>query len=221
MINKPRTAEAAPTGPTAALEQHELEALASHATAQTFPKNTVIINEGDRSDSIFITVSGKVKVFLHGEDGREVVLNMHGPGEYFGEMVLDEGPRSASVMTLEAAKFLVISKAEFRRFLSANPDFAMRLINRLMGRVRALTESVGSLALMDVYGRVARLLLDLAVEQDGRLVVAERLSQKDIADRVGASREMVSRIFKDLGAGGYIEVEQRRITINKDLPRRW
>lgn len=207
--------------PGSALEEHELSALAAHAVAQTFPKGAVIINEGDLSDSIFIITSGRVKVFLHGRDGREAVLNVHGPGEYFGEMVLDEGPRSASVMTLETSKFLVISKAAFRSFLSANPEFAMKLINRLVGRVRALTENVGSLALLDVYGRVARLLLELAVEHDGRLVVGERLTQKDIADRVGASREMVSRIFKDLVAGGYVEVEDRLIRIIRDLPPRW
>jgi CRP/FNR family cyclic AMP-dependent transcriptional regulator len=221
MMIKPRPDDTGSHHPSAALEPHELEALAAHATAQTFPKNTVIINEGDRSDSIFITVSGKVKVFLHGEDEREVVLNMHGPGEYFGEMVLDEGPRSASVMTVETSKFLVISKADFRSFLATHPDFAMKLINRLMRRVRALTDNVGSLALLDVYGRVARLLLELAVEQGGKHVISERLTQKDIADRVGASREMVSRIFKDLVAGGYIQVDDRIITINKDLPPRW
>jgi CRP/FNR family cyclic AMP-dependent transcriptional regulator len=221
MINKPRAAEPGAAHPSAALEAHELDALASHATAQSYPKNTIIINEGDRSDSIFITVSGKVKVFLHGEDGRDVILNMHGPGEYFGEMVLDEGPRSASVMTVEPSKFLVISKADFRKFLSANPDFAMKLINRLMRRVRALTDNVGSLALLDVYGRVARLLLEMSTEQGGKHVVSERLTQKDIADRVGASREMVSRIFKDLVAGGYIQVDDRVITINRDLPPHW
>lgn len=204
-----------------ALDESEIRALSAHAAVQSFPKHAVIVNEGDRSDSIFIIRSGRVKVFLHGKDGREVVLNVQGPGEYFGELVLDEGPRSASVMTLEPSKFFVISRADFRRFLSAHPEFAMKLINRLMQRVRALTENVGNLALLDVYGRVARLLLELAVEQDGKLVVTERLTQKDIADRVGASREMVSRIFKDLVAGGYIEVDHRRITVNKDLPQRW
>ncbi|MBI1964762.1 MAG: Crp/Fnr family transcriptional regulator, partial [Betaproteobacteria bacterium] len=170
------------------LDESELRALSAHAAVQTYPKHSVIINEGDRTDSIFIIASGKVKVFLHGGDGKEVILNIHGPGEYFGEMVLDEGPRSASVATLETSKFLIISKADFRRFLSEHPEFAMKLINRLMRRVRALTENVGSLALLDVYGRVARLLLELAVEQGDRLVVMEKLTQKDIADRVGASR---------------------------------
>jgi len=202
------------------LDQDELRALAAHAKVQSVPKNTVIINEGDDTDSIFIVISGRVRVFLHGRDGREVTLNTHGPGEYFGEMVLDEGPRSASVATLDASKFYVIPKAEFRRFLSAHPDFAMKLINRLMGRVRALTENVRNLALLDVYGRVARLLLDLAKDQDGRLVVAEKLTQQDIAERIGASREMVSRVFKDLVAGGYVSLEDRQITIHRDLPAR-
>jgi len=199
----------------------EINALSAHAAIQTFPKNAVIINEGDRSDSIFIVSSGRVKVFLHGGDGKEVVLNIHGPSEYFGEMVLDEGPRSASVATLETSKFLIISKADFRQFLSAHPDFAMKLINRLMHRVRALTQNVKSLALMDVYGRVARLLLELAVEQEGGLVVTEKLTQKDIADRVGASREMVSRIFKELVAGGFIVLDNKQIVVKKDLPLRW
>ena len=203
------------------LSEHELRALSAHATIQTFPKHAVIVNEGDQTDSIFIIRSGRVKVFLHNEEGREVVLNVHGPGEYFGEMVLDEGPRSASVVTLETSKFFIISKHEFTRFLAAHPDFATKLINRLMHRVRALTENVKNLALLDVYGRVARLLLGLAVEQEGRLVITEKLTQKDIADRVGASREMISRIFKELVAGGYVEVEKRRITINRDLPPRW
>src|SRR5262245_34377535 len=181
----------------------------------------VIINEGDRNDTIFIVASGRVKVFLHGRDGKEAVLNVHGPGEYFGELALDEGPRSASVATLEASKFYIIPKADFRRFLSAHPDFAMKLINRLMHRVRALTESVGNLALLDVYGRVARLLLELAVDQQGELVVMEKLTQKDIADRVGSSREMISRVFKELVAGGYIALKSKRIVILRDLPLRW
>lgn len=219
MPTKPSETAARPLLPD--LDESEIEALSACATVQTFKKNAGIISEGDLSDSIFIIQSGRVKVFLTDRDGGEVLLNIHGPGEYFGEMVLDEGPRSASVMTLEPSRFLVISKGDFRRFLSAHPDFAMKLINRLMRRVRALTENVGNLALLDVYGRISRVLHKLAVEQDGRLVVIEPLTQKDIASRVGASREMVSRILKDLVAGGYIRLEDKRIAILKDLPRRW
>jgi len=203
------------------LEDSELRALSSHASVESVPKHAVIVNEGDRSDSIFIILDGRVKVFLHNPDGREVILNVHGPGEYFGEMVIDEGPRSASVSTLEHSRFLVVAKDDFRKLLTANPGFALKLINRLMHRVRALTENIRSLALLDVYGRVARLLLDLAKDQDGQLVVVEKLTQQDIADRVGASREMVSRIFKDLATGGYITIENKQISINRDLPERW
>lgn len=135
-------------------------------------------------------------------------------------MALDEGPRSASVETLETSRFMIITKADFKALVIADPDFALKPINRLMLRVRALTENIRSLALLDVYGRVARLRLEMATEQDDRLVVAAKLTQQDIAERVGASREMISRIFKDLLAGGYITIEQRHIVINRDLPER-
>jgi CRP/FNR family cyclic AMP-dependent transcriptional regulator len=136
-------------------------------------------------------------------------------------MVLDGGPRSASVMTLEPARFAVIPKASFHGFLETHASFAAHLVERLIGRSRALTENVKSLALMDVYGRVARLLLDMAVDHKGQLVIEEKLTQQDIASRVGASREMISRIFKDLTAGGYISIDNKRITIHRNPPRHW
>ena len=136
-------------------------------------------------------------------------------------MALDEGPRSASIMTLEPSRFLTVPKSDFKDFLVRNPAFAVRLIEKLIHRARALTENVKSLALMDVYGRIARLLLELAVERDGKLVVAEHLTQKDIASRVGASREMVSLILKDLTAGGYIRHEGHTLVIERAPPSRW
>ena len=209
------------TGSAVQIEAHELRALSAHAREETFQKNVVIVNEGDQSNAIFVILSGRVKVFLRNASGREMVINVLGAGEYFGEMVIDEGPRSASVATLEQCRFLIITKADFKALVAANPDFALKLINRLMHRVRALTENIRSLALLDVYGRVARVLLELATRQDGPLIVAEKLTQQDIAERVGASREMISRIFKDLVAGGYISVKNKRVTINRDLPERW
>ena len=148
-----------------------------------------------------------------------MVINTLGPREYFGELVMDEGARSASIATLETSRFMIVTKKDFKGLVFSNPDFALKLINRLMQRVRALTDNIRSLALLDVYGRVARLLLDMAVEQDGRLVVPEKLTQQDIAERVGSSREMISRIFKDLVFGGYISIENKQITINRDLPQ--
>jgi len=203
------------------LSAGEIEALSPRAIKRSFPRRTVIINEEDSADSLYIIVSGKVKVFVADALGHEVTLRTQGSGEYFGEMMLDEGPRSASVMTLEPSTFLVIPKADLRQFLTENPAFAVRLVEKLIHRVRALTASVKSLALMDVYGRVAKLLLELAHEQDGYLVIEERLTQQDIASRVGASREMVSRILKDLSDGGYIALQRGRIILNRRLPSRW
>jgi CRP/FNR family cyclic AMP-dependent transcriptional regulator len=136
-------------------------------------------------------------------------------------MVLDEGPRSASVMTLEPTEFLVIPGEDFMEFVVKSPEFSLHLILKLIRRVRALTNEVKNLALMDVYGRVARMLLDLAVDRDGVLVIESRPTQQEMANRVGASREMISRILGDLTSGGYIEVERDRITIARALPRAW
>ena len=206
---------------SAHLNQEELGALSAQGIIKTFPKNTIIVSEGDETDSFYIIISGRVKVFVSDEEGREIVLATQEPGDYFGEMVLDGGPRSASVMTSEPSRFAVIPKKEFREFLRTHPEFSTHLIEKLIGRTRALTENVKSLALMDVYGRVARVLLELAVEDDGKLVIDEKLTQQDIASRVGASREMVSRIFKDLTAGGYISIDKKRITIHRSPPRHW
>ena len=208
-----------PPGET--LSSDEIATLSKKAVKRSFPKRAVIINEGDAADALYIIASGRVKVFAADADGREVVLDTPGPGEYFGEMMLDEGPRSASVMTLEASTFLVIPKDDLRQFLKDNPGFAVRLIEKLIHRVRALTASVKSLALMNVYGRVAGLLLELAEDRGGSWVIGERLTQQDIANRVGASREMVSRILKDLADGGYIAVQRKRIVINRKLPTHW
>ena len=203
------------------LTEAELRALSGQGAVKAFPKQTVIVSEGDETDSLYVILSGHVKVFLADESGREVVLGTQGPGEYFGEMVLYGGARSASVMTLEPSRFIVIPRRKVREFLRGQPEFAVRIIEKLIRRIRVLTASVKNLALMDVYGRVARLLLELAEEDRGNLVIGEKLTQQDVARRVGASREMVSKIFKDLAVGGYISVKQKRITIHKAPPRHW
>jgi CRP/FNR family transcriptional regulator, cyclic AMP receptor protein len=195
-----------------------LRAFSELASVRTFARNSVVLNEGDQTNSLYIVLTGRVKFFLSDARGREVVLGTAGAGEYFGEMALDEGPRSASVMTLEPSSFAVVPMADMRNALAAQPEFALHLITKLIRRVRALTENVRSLALMDVYGRVARLLLELAVERDGKMVIPERLTQQEIANRVGASREMISRIFRDLSHGGYISIDEGRISINKKPP---
>jgi CRP/FNR family cyclic AMP-dependent transcriptional regulator len=206
----------------AAMNDPMMRELALRGSVRSFPKNTVIINEGDRGDSMFVILSGKVKVYVSDDDGREMILDTYGAGDYVGEMSLDGRPRSASVMTIEPTSCSVVTRDALREAVASGPDFAMKLIDTLIDRARIATDNVKNLALMDVYGRVARLLLALAREQpDGKLVVPERMTQQDIADRVGASRDMISRILKDLTIGGYVSVVDRIITINRKPPARW
>jgi CRP/FNR family transcriptional regulator, cyclic AMP receptor protein len=200
----------------------DTQVLTRHGTVRSYPANAILINEGDLTDSLYVLLEGQVKVFASDESGKEVILGILGPGEYFGELSLvDDAPRSASVMTLGPVKLMMITKSEFKHCLAENPDMAFNLIRALTREVRALTDNIKSLALMDVYGRVAHTLLDLAVEKDGKLVVEQRLTHQDIANMVGASREMVSRILKDLSTGNYISVDNRSITINEKLPAGW
>jgi CRP/FNR family cyclic AMP-dependent transcriptional regulator len=201
--------------------ESELSALADRAVTRSYPKQAILVNEGDESDSLFLILAGRVKVYLSDESGKELILAIKGPGQYFGEMVLDDQPRAASVMTIEPAQFAILSRADFRAFLLRHSEVALQVIQNLIRVARGLNQNVRSLAMLDVYGRVARILLELAVEQGGKLVIPEKMTQKDIAARVGASREMINRILRDLTTGGYVTVEAGRITINKAPPARW
>lgn len=204
-----------------ALDAEELAEISRHATTRRFPAKAIVVTEGDETDSLFIVLEGRAKAYVSDETGREVVLSVMGPGEYFGELALDENPRSASVVTLEPCVMLTVPREDLDTFIHANPRFAAHFIRRLIGRIRSLTDNVRSLALMDAYGRVARLLLESAVTESGVQFIPERLTQTDIASRVGCSREMVSRIFKDLVLGGYIALEATRIVIHRKPPARW
>ncbi len=205
------------------LSEQELEALSISSSSRAFPKNTVVIHENDPADSLFIIESGKVKVYCSDKNGKEFIMNTQGEGDYFGELaLLDDSTRSASVRTVEKSSFCIIYKEDFSRVLDAHPDITRKLIRNLAARVRKLTADVKSLALQDVYGRVANVLTGLAEERgDGTQYIPEKLTQQDIADRVGASREMVARILKDLTIGDYIRFEGRHIIINARLPAKY
>ena len=205
------------------LSQEELEALSASSTSRSFPKNTVVIHENDPADSLFVIESGKVKVYCSDKNGKEFIMNTQGAGDYFGELaLLDDSTRSASVRTVEKCSFCIIYKEDFNRVLDEHPNIGRQLVRNLAQRVRKLTADVKSLALQDVYGRVANVLMDLSEERgDGTLYIPEKLTQQDIADRVGASREMVARILKDLTIGEYIRVEGRHIIINTRLPAKY
>lgn len=215
----PRTA--ASGDPFAPLGEQLLRDIAAAGVVRNYPKNAILINEGEVGDSLYIVLSGRVKVFASNAAGREVVIAFHGPGEYVGEMSLDGSPRSASVMTVEPTTCAIVNRASVREFLLAHPDFALNLIGKLIQRVRVTTENVKSLALTDVYGRLVRLITTLAVERDGVMAVPEKLTQQDIAERVGASRDMISRLLKDLVTGGYLSIADKKITILKKPPTAW
>jgi CRP/FNR family cyclic AMP-dependent transcriptional regulator len=204
-----------------ALTASELEEIAQHGVTRQYAARTVIVSEGERTDAIYIVLEGKVRAYVSDGEGREAVLSVIGPGEYFGEMAaLDEGPRSASVITVEPTRVAVVPSAELAEFVARSPAFAMHLIRGLIGRVRALTENVRSLSLMDAYGRIARLLLEEARVEAG-VQFMPRMTQAEIASRVGCTREMVSRILKELARGQYISVLPDRIVINRKPPAKW
>ncbi len=206
----------------AGLQREELETIERCAIVRRFPRNAVVIVEGDRSEALYVILEGRVKAYLTDAQGREIIVNVKEAGDYFGELAaLGDAPRAASVMTLEPSKFAIVPGAEFRSCLERNPDLAISMVETMARHIRRLTESVRDLALLDVYQRVARLLLKIAVEQDGKPVIAERLSHQDIANRTGASREMVGRVMRELAVGGYLTIEDRSIIIEKKLPTGW
>jgi CRP/FNR family cyclic AMP-dependent transcriptional regulator len=202
------------------LNDEELEVARSLAIEKSYPRNAVVLTEGEQGDSLFMIEAGRVKVFIGDEDGREIILKILGPGQFFGEMsMVDQQPRSASVTTLEPATFLILSHASFEAAVQKKPRIANLVLRVLAQRLRDADRKIGTLALMDVYGRVASTLLELAVHVDGKLVIREKLSQQEIANMVGASREMVNRVLKDLSERGFIAVESKSITIiNRELP---
>ena len=202
----------------AGLEEVQLGVLARAIVRTSFGRNATIIRAGDPTDSLYIVISGRLKVLMSDEQGREVILSILGRGEFFGEMgLLDDRPRSASVVTLEPCELLGISKTDFKRSLAENFDLSLTVMRGLVKRLREADGKIGSLALMDVYGRVARLLLEMADDVNGEKVVVKKLSKQDIAKMIGASREMVSRVMRDLQLGGYIEARGRSIVLRNNV----
>jgi CRP/FNR family cyclic AMP-dependent transcriptional regulator len=203
------------------MDQVDIETVAGQTVTRQFPKNTVIVSQGDDTDSFYVIVKGKVDVFLHNDKGKEIIINTLGESESFGELAPLGGiPRQASIITTEDSTFGIISRQVFMDALLVKPSIGMRIIDLLITRIQDLTEEVSSLALEDVYNRVVRVLYKHAAEV-GEKLVTEKLTQQDIASRVGATREMVHRILKELKTGGYISIEGKHITIEKKLPPGW
>ncbi len=204
------------------LKDEEIEALRKVAIIKNVRKNTILFSEGDESEFFYVILDGKVHVGINDEEGKEIIFSILGKGEYFGEMALTDGePRSAFVITKEPTRLFIISKKDFNELLLTNPDIMLNFLKGVQKRLRQASKKIESLALMDVYGRVARLLIQLAGSAEPGVTVAEKLTHQEIANMVGASREMVSRVLKELTNDGYISIIKKKITIHKPLPYKW
>ncbi len=196
--------------------------LAAPGGLRSFKKGELLVSEGDVAESVFVLVIGRLKVFTRDAKGRELVYNDMRPGEFFGEMLLDGGVRSASVKATEPAACIEIGFSELRNFMGQNPAFAEFVILTLIRRLRHATHQVRGLALNGVYERVVDFMKSEAVEQEGHLVIPSSLTQQEMASRVGATREMISHVVRDLHRGGFLAKDgRRRLVLIKEPPKRW
>ena len=181
-----------------------------------------MLRQGDVADSLFVIASGQVKVYMT-EGDREVILKTLSVGDFFGELpMLDMEPRSASVAAIERCHLQTLTYKALQRAMEGSPDIAKRVLETLAKRLRDADRKISTLALMDISSRVSRALLELAILSNGRMVVGEPYTQKDLAGMVGASREMVNRTLQDLQQAGYIDVQRKSITIlDQNLPTRY
>lgn len=196
--------------------------LSARGIVRSYRKNTIILNEGEPGDSLFVLLQGQVKVYATDENGREITYGTIHAGDYFGEMSLDGGPRSASVMTVEPCLCSLVPRSAVQQHLAEEPGFALQLVTQVIRRARSATETARQMALLDVYGRVIHTLEgEHGPASSQAPVQLTQITHQQIASRVGASREMVSRLLKDLEKGGYVELGIKRITLKKKLPARW
>ncbi|MEZ5479693.1 MAG: Crp/Fnr family transcriptional regulator [Thiolinea sp.] len=206
------------------LPEDQLDFLISITHQFTYPKGSILLTQGELSNSLFVVLEGRLKVFATAQDGRQTLLAFLGPGDFVGELsLLDDGPHASTVQTVEDTRTMLVTQDVFHRFVDTYPENLLPMLRILAARLRALDETICSLSTLDVYGRVARVLLQEAqdLESDG-LMRVPRMTHQDIAEMVGSSREMVSRIMKDLRQGGYIRLDsKKRILLQKKLPSRW
>jgi CRP/FNR family cyclic AMP-dependent transcriptional regulator len=199
-----------------------LRPLAQRAAIVAFERGELLIREGEHGDTLYIILAGRVRAFARDDRGREITYGSYGAGEYVGEMSLDGGPRAASVEATEPSWCGMVTRHTLAQHIAAHPEFAFELLGKLIRRARAATLSARQMALNDVYGRLVALLDELAVDRpDGRRRIERPLKQRELASMLGCSREMISRLLKDLEAGGYLALADGRLTIVKTLPARW
>lgn len=206
------------------LSDPDIGSLARLATRRRFPRDTVVFFENEEGDTFFMIVEGRIKVTILGDDGREIILSVLGPGDFFGEMaLLDNEPRSATTIAVEETELLTLQRVDFQSVLADNRSITSALIKVLTARLRRANHQISTLALLDVYGRVARVILDMAREEGKRLkdgrIAFRRATHQEIANRIGTTRETVTRMLKDLERQGLINVDGKEIVLQPDFER--
>jgi CRP/FNR family transcriptional regulator, cyclic AMP receptor protein len=204
----------------ASLSQEDLQATTQLFTVRSYPKGAIVATEGDRLDLFNIIISGRIQFFWHDEAGHQLKLGIDGPGGHYADVTLNGEPILMSVTALDDLRVASVPIAELKQLLLQYPQVGVVLLMDVVARLRRLVERTKTFTMEDVYGRVVRLLLAAAVETEGNLV-AEHLTHAEIGHRVGATREMVGRVLRDLARGGYVETARGRITILRKPPRRW
>jgi CRP/FNR family cyclic AMP-dependent transcriptional regulator len=206
------------------LTDQDIASLARHATRRHYPKDTVVFFENEEGDFFFTIVQGRIKVTILGDDGREIILSVLGPGEFFGEMaLLDNEPRSATTIAAEDSELVSLSRADFEGVLAHNPGIMSSLIKVLTARLRHANHQISTLALLDVYGRVARVIVEMARDDGKRLkdgrISFQRPTHQEIANRIGTTREKVTRMLKDLQRQNLIKVTGKEIVLEPDFEK--
>jgi CRP/FNR family transcriptional regulator, cyclic AMP receptor protein len=202
----------------------DLQVLADLGQQRSFRKDAIIVNEGETGDALYILIQGRVRVFSADTSGKEITLGTILAGDFFGEMSLDGGERSATVEALEPCLCAVVPNAHVLAYIRDNSEFAISLLQTTIIRARAATQAARDMALLDVYERLAQTLNHLAkvtVEDNMPKTIDPLITHSELASHVGASREMVSKLMKDLERGGYVQVNTRQITLLKKLPAKW
>jgi CRP-like cAMP-binding protein len=206
------------------LTEADFQSLAKVANRRRYPKDSVVFFENEQGDFFFMILDGRIKVTILGDDGREVILSLLGAGDFFGEMaLLDNEPRSATAIAVEDTELLSLHRNDFQNVLSDNRSITVGLIKVLTARLRRANHQISTLALLDVYGRVARVIVDMAREEGRRLkdgrIAFRRATHQEIANRIGTTRETVTRMLKDLERQGMIHIEGREIIVQPDFEK--
>ncbi len=219
-MTTPTAADLAAIPLLASLTPEELREVAQLFTVRRYPKNAIVASEGDHLDMFNIILSGRIKFFWRDETGRHLDLAINGPGDQFAVSTLGGEPLPESVIALDDLRLASIPIPEFERLLMRHPQLAVHFVRRLVAHLRRLLHQTKTFSMEEVYGRVVKLVLARAVEIDGKLVT-ERLTHAEIGNWIGATREMVGRVLRDLARGGYVKSDRGRITILRKPPRRW